>query len=84
MLYARACDKLPLDKCQHNASAIMETMRSISFDGKIGRVHLDENEDLVPDIITFKSYWLQKSAIVQWISAPSLSIDLICPKKLKS
>lgn len=65
MLYARACDKLPLDKCQNDASAILETMRGISCDGKMGRVYLDENEDLVPCIVTFHSYWLQKSAVMQ-------------------
>ena len=36
MLYAKACDKLPLLQCQTNASAMLEMMRSISFKGKTG------------------------------------------------
>ena len=61
MMFAKACDKLPLLQCQTNATAMLEAMRSVSFDGKSGPVKLDDNEDLIPGSVAFTNYWLQTS-----------------------
>ena len=50
LLYAKACDSLPLLQCQTNATAMLEAMRGTSFTGKSGLVKLDENEDLIPGV----------------------------------
>ena len=62
MMFAKACDKLPLLQCQTDASAMLEQMRNISFIGKSGLIRLDSNEDLVPGSVEFKNYWLRASA----------------------
>ena len=61
MMYAKACDKLPLQQCQSNASAMLEEMRNISFVGKSGLVKLDGNDDRIPGSVAFKNYWLNPS-----------------------
>ena len=61
MLYAKACDKLPLLQCQGNASAMLEAMQGISFSGKSGFIKLDENQDRLPGSVAFKNYWLRAS-----------------------
>ena len=61
MIYARACEKLPLKQCQSNASAMLAEMRNLSFVGKSGLVTLDENEDRIPGSVAFQNYWLNPS-----------------------
>ena len=63
MMFAKACDKLPLRQCQTNASAMLEQMRNISFCGKSGLIKLDSNEDLVPGSVAFKNYWSERISL---------------------